>query len=288
MEEERMKAGSLGFYVCHALMVQGGKQNAKAPAHLLFAGDCSTSRKACKNCSCGRAEKEAAGERVKLTQEMLDNPQSSCGSVATLVERQGFVCFGPAGFQPSWNRCLRCLLMPVALKSLKSHQADPEREATKRELHAFVHPWPVRLTRTISAQGVEVELVAVSPEAYKDQAVFQNGALVGPNKGLTKLQSIIQGTPAAPLPAVDSAAVSSLNQQDCASMEGQGKTPRGLQIYVSRPQGLAHPFLRQSGYSCSLAYLSTPAPFQEMKSALKFVRQSEQEGKDPVTFQWQV
>lgn len=45
-------------------------------------GDCSTSKKACKNCSCGRAEKEAAGERVQLTQEMLDNPKSSCGSVS--------------------------------------------------------------------------------------------------------------------------------------------------------------------------------------------------------------
>lgn len=37
-------------------------------------------RKACKNCSCGRAEQEAAG--VKLTPEMLENPQSSCGNCA--------------------------------------------------------------------------------------------------------------------------------------------------------------------------------------------------------------
>lgn len=37
-------------------------------------------RKACKNCSCGRAEAEAKGEKVTLTQEMLDNPQSSCGN----------------------------------------------------------------------------------------------------------------------------------------------------------------------------------------------------------------
>jgi hypothetical protein len=37
-------------------------------------------RKACKNCSCGRAEAEAKGEKVQLTQEMLDNPQSSCGN----------------------------------------------------------------------------------------------------------------------------------------------------------------------------------------------------------------
>lgn len=39
-------------------------------------------RKACKNCSCGRAEAEAKGEKVELTKEMLDNPQSSCGSVS--------------------------------------------------------------------------------------------------------------------------------------------------------------------------------------------------------------
>ncbi|EFJ43949.1 hypothetical protein VOLCADRAFT_95892 [Volvox carteri f. nagariensis] len=39
-------------------------------------------RKACKNCSCGRAEAEAAGGGggVKLTADMLDNPQSACGN----------------------------------------------------------------------------------------------------------------------------------------------------------------------------------------------------------------
>ena len=37
-------------------------------------------RKACKNCSCGRAEAEATGQRVVLTQEMVDNPTSACGS----------------------------------------------------------------------------------------------------------------------------------------------------------------------------------------------------------------
>lgn len=45
------------------------------------ADDCevgASGRKACKNCSCGRAEAE--DKPVKLTQEMLDNPVSSCGN----------------------------------------------------------------------------------------------------------------------------------------------------------------------------------------------------------------
>ncbi|GIL64952.1 hypothetical protein Vafri_18811 [Volvox africanus] len=42
-------------------------------------------RKACKNCSCGRAEAEAkeaagGGGGVKLSAEMLENPQSACGN----------------------------------------------------------------------------------------------------------------------------------------------------------------------------------------------------------------
>ena len=47
------------------------------------AEDCSVgaSKKACANCSCGRAEAEAAGAKAALTPEMLDNPQSACGSV---------------------------------------------------------------------------------------------------------------------------------------------------------------------------------------------------------------
>ncbi len=47
------------------------------------ASDCEVGagRKACANCSCGRAEAEAAGAPpAKLTQEMLDNPVSNCGS----------------------------------------------------------------------------------------------------------------------------------------------------------------------------------------------------------------
>ncbi|KXZ48225.1 hypothetical protein GPECTOR_29g13 [Gonium pectorale] len=39
-----------------------------------------TGRKACKNCTCGRADAEAAGTGVKLTPDMLENPTSACGN----------------------------------------------------------------------------------------------------------------------------------------------------------------------------------------------------------------
>lgn len=39
-------------------------------------------KKACKNCTCGRADAEAAVQKVDLSQDMLENPQSACGSVS--------------------------------------------------------------------------------------------------------------------------------------------------------------------------------------------------------------
>eukprot|EP00899_Mesostigma_viride_P015912 jgi/Mesvir1/24321/Mv11005-RA.1 len=51
-----------------------------APAKKPAASDCATTKKACKNCSCGRAEAEKSGTKPKLTAEMLENPQSSCGN----------------------------------------------------------------------------------------------------------------------------------------------------------------------------------------------------------------
>lgn len=49
------------------------------------AGDCSTKRRACKDCSCGRAEQEATEEAEAAAAAM---PSSSCGNVRALNSAQ--------------------------------------------------------------------------------------------------------------------------------------------------------------------------------------------------------
>ncbi len=82
----------------HAVGLQGERKSCRVPrapltlplacSPTILAGaakndDCevgAAGRKACKNCTCGRAEGEAP--EVKLTKEMLENPTSGCGSVS--------------------------------------------------------------------------------------------------------------------------------------------------------------------------------------------------------------
>lgn len=49
-------------------------------------GDCEvgSTRKACKNCTCGRAEAEEKVEKLGLTSDLLENPQSACGNVSKI------------------------------------------------------------------------------------------------------------------------------------------------------------------------------------------------------------
>jgi hypothetical protein len=50
------------------------------------ADNCGVAKKACKNCSCGRAEIEAKQEEAGLTAAQISNPKSACGSVSNSVE----------------------------------------------------------------------------------------------------------------------------------------------------------------------------------------------------------
>ncbi|XP_078441950.1 cytokine-induced anti-apoptosis inhibitor 1, Fe-S biogenesi isoform X2 [Wolffia australiana] len=49
---------------------------------LPLVGDCEVGsmRKACKNCTCGRAEEEEKVQKLAVTSELLENPKSACGS----------------------------------------------------------------------------------------------------------------------------------------------------------------------------------------------------------------
>ncbi|PON50233.1 Anamorsin [Parasponia andersonii] len=57
------------------------EEDLKKP-QLPLVGDCEVgaTRKACKNCTCGRAEAEEKVEKLGLTDDLLNNPQSACGN----------------------------------------------------------------------------------------------------------------------------------------------------------------------------------------------------------------
>jgi hypothetical protein len=51
-------------------------------------------KKACKNCSCGRAEAEQKVEKLGLTAEQIDNPVSACGSVSKFTALRTYQACG--------------------------------------------------------------------------------------------------------------------------------------------------------------------------------------------------
>jgi hypothetical protein len=55
------------------------EEDMKAP-ELPVAESCAPTKKACKNCSCGRAELEEKELETKLTAAQISNPKSACGS----------------------------------------------------------------------------------------------------------------------------------------------------------------------------------------------------------------
>ncbi|PIA40575.1 hypothetical protein AQUCO_02500348v1 [Aquilegia coerulea] len=64
------------------------EEDLKKP-QLPLVDDCEvgSTRKACKNCVCGRAEAEEKVEKLGLTMDQIENPQSACGSVSPTMYR---------------------------------------------------------------------------------------------------------------------------------------------------------------------------------------------------------
>nr|XP_051213567.1 anamorsin homolog isoform X2 [Lolium perenne] len=64
----------------HSLLTEDDLKKPQLPVGDCEVGATKKARKACKNCSCGRAEAKQKVEKLGLTADQIDNPVSACGS----------------------------------------------------------------------------------------------------------------------------------------------------------------------------------------------------------------
>eukprot|EP01001_Neometanema_parovale_P012965 NODE_9306_length_650_cov_100.912713_g9040_i0.p2 GENE.NODE_9306_length_650_cov_100.912713_g9040_i0~~NODE_9306_length_650_cov_100.912713_g9040_i0.p2 ORF type:complete len:127 (-),score=40.80 NODE_9306_length_650_cov_100.912713_g9040_i0:215-595(-) len=87
--------------VDESTLLEDEDKERKVVTDAVILGDCSTRRKACKNCSCGRAELEKQAEITGAAAAMPAMPSGGCGNCS---RGDAFRCAGcPFLGKPNWK-----------------------------------------------------------------------------------------------------------------------------------------------------------------------------------------